>query len=34
MGVIAKDVNCVSDKEAASDFASLLSRVREGIFIW
>jgi antitoxin (DNA-binding transcriptional repressor) of toxin-antitoxin stability system len=30
MGVMAKDVIHVSDKDAASDFASLLARVREG----
>jgi antitoxin (DNA-binding transcriptional repressor) of toxin-antitoxin stability system len=30
MGSMAKDVIHVSDKEAASDFASLLARVREG----
>jgi antitoxin (DNA-binding transcriptional repressor) of toxin-antitoxin stability system len=30
MGVMAKDVIHVSDKEAADDFASLLARVREG----
>jgi antitoxin (DNA-binding transcriptional repressor) of toxin-antitoxin stability system len=30
MGVMAKDVIHVSDREAASDFASLLARVREG----
>src|ERR1700681_472250 len=30
MGMMAKDVIHVSDKEAASDFASLLARVREG----
>lgn len=30
MGVMAKDVIHISDKEAASDFASLLARVREG----
>jgi antitoxin (DNA-binding transcriptional repressor) of toxin-antitoxin stability system len=30
MGSMAKDVIRVSDKEAASDFASLLARVREG----
>lgn len=30
MGVMAKHVIHVSDKEAASDFASLLARVREG----
>jgi antitoxin (DNA-binding transcriptional repressor) of toxin-antitoxin stability system len=30
MAVMAKDVIRVSDKEAASDFASLLARVREG----
>ena len=29
-GPMAKDVIHVSDKEAASDFASLLARVREG----
>jgi len=30
MGSMAKDVIHVSDKEATSDFASLLARVREG----
>jgi antitoxin (DNA-binding transcriptional repressor) of toxin-antitoxin stability system len=30
MGVMAKDVIHVSDKEATSDFTSLLARVREG----
>ena len=30
MGIMAKEVIHVSDKEAASDFASLLARVREG----
>ena len=30
MGSMAKDVIHVSDKDAASDFASLLARVREG----
>lgn len=30
MGSMAKDVIHVSDKEAASEFASLLARVREG----
>src|SRR6266849_1600341 len=30
MGSMAKNVIHVSDKEAASDFASLLARVREG----
>lgn len=30
IGVMAKDVIHVSDKEAAVDFASLLARVREG----
>lgn len=30
MGVMAKHVIHVSDKEAADDFASLLARVREG----
>lgn len=30
MGSTAKDVIHISDKEAASDFASLLARVREG----
>jgi antitoxin (DNA-binding transcriptional repressor) of toxin-antitoxin stability system len=30
MGVMGKDVIHVSDKEAASDFASLLARVRAG----
>ncbi len=30
MGVMTKDVIHVSDKEAASDFASLLARVCEG----
>ena len=30
MGSMAKEVIRVSDKEAASDFASLLARVREG----
>jgi antitoxin (DNA-binding transcriptional repressor) of toxin-antitoxin stability system len=30
MGSMAKDVIHISDKEAASDFASLLARVREG----
>jgi hypothetical protein len=30
MGVVAKDVIHVSDKGAASDFASLLARVRRG----
>src|SRR5436309_12848254 len=30
MGSMAKDVIHVSDKEAASDFASLLARVSEG----
>jgi antitoxin (DNA-binding transcriptional repressor) of toxin-antitoxin stability system len=30
MGAMAKDVIHISDKEAASDFASLLGRVREG----
>ncbi|MGC0778271.1 MAG: hypothetical protein WCD68_13770 [Candidatus Acidiferrum sp.] len=30
MAYMAKDVIHISDKEAASDFASLLARVREG----
>ena len=30
MGVMAKNVIHISDKEAANDFASLLARVREG----
>ena len=30
MGYMTKDVIHISDKEAASDFASLLARVREG----
>jgi prevent-host-death family protein len=30
MGVMTKDVIHVTDKEAASNFASLLARVREG----
>jgi prevent-host-death family protein len=30
MGSMAKDVIHISDKEAASEFASLLDRVREG----
>jgi antitoxin (DNA-binding transcriptional repressor) of toxin-antitoxin stability system len=30
MGVMVKDVIHISDKEAASDFASLLARVRDG----
>lgn len=30
MGIMAKDVIHISDKDAANDFASLLARVRQG----